>query len=32
MGTFSIWNDNNEYESLSDLGAYCDYDGRGATI
>ncbi|OON90860.1 MAG: alpha-glucosidase [Candidatus Epulonipiscium fishelsonii] len=31
-GTNSIWNDNCEYDSLMDLDAVCDFDGKKGTI
>ena len=31
-GTDSVWNDNCEYDSILDLDARCDFDGKTATI
>jgi alpha-glucosidase len=31
-GTWSVWNDNCEYESVVDKDATCDFDGEGGTI
>ena len=31
-GARSIWNDNSEYESVDDRGAYCDFDGKGSNF
>lgn len=32
VGTDSVWNDNCEYDSLTDKDARCSYDGAGGTI
>lgn len=31
-GVFSVWNDNNEYDSVEDREAVCDFDGKKAPI
>ena len=31
-GTHSVWNDNCEYDSILDLDARCDFDGKTGTI
>ncbi len=31
-GTFSVWNDNCEYDSLVDKDCRCDFEGKGGTI
>jgi len=31
-GTDSVWNDNCEYDSILDLDARCDFDGKAGTI
>ena len=31
-GTDSVWNDNCEYDSILDLEARCNFDGKGGTI
>lgn len=32
MGTCSVWNDNCEYDGITDQDCRCDFDGKGGTV